>query len=726
MATLALTAVGSLIGGPIGGSIGALLGNKIDNSLFGPDDREGPRLTELAVTTSSYGTPVARHFGTMRAPGTIIWATDLIEASETTGGGKGQPGTTSFSYSISFAVALSSQPIAAVKRIWADGNLLRGSAGDLKVGGAFRLHTGEGDQLPDPLIASAEGAACPAFRGIAYCVFEDLQLADFGNRIPTLTFEIEAGGGDVTMLDLLRHVPAEVTSDVSLTGLAGYTDSGGTVRASLETIRLAYPFDCDASDAAVTLLLPRTATPPVTLAEPVADSSEEAFGALSGRRDAMQTDRRGLPGGMRYYDKARDYQPGLQRTGGQARGGRDRIIEFPGALEAATARSLVDQAAGRADWSRQSLSYRTAEIREDVAAGSIVRVPGRGGLWRVEEWEWRASGVELQLTRYTSPVASFDSGSDPGRVNTPRDAVAGETVLTAFELPWDGTGSPDTAAPFAAVSSPQAGWTGATLYRVEGAGLEPLGGTGRARSVIGTTHSDLLPSAALYLEPDAAIEVELVASDLSLASALPTDLLAGANRALIGGELVQFASAIHGGGAAWRLQGLLRGRGGTEAAAAGGQAAGASFVLLNGTPVAAEGVSANTLEMAAIGLVDTDPVRSPVRNRGIARRPLIPVHPRAEPAEDGSLDLRWTRRARGAWLWDSTVEVPLVEQHERYEVGVGDIQSPVASWIVEAPRHRLDAATVRQLGADWPTAPVWVRQIGSFDRSLPLLLTTLA
>ena len=726
MATLALTAVGSLIGGPIGGSIGALIGNKIDNSLFGPDDREGPRLTELAVTTSSYGTPVARHFGTMRAPGTIIWATDLIEASETTGGGKGQPGTTSFSYSISFAVALSSQPVAAVKRIWADGNLLRGSAGDLKVGGAFRLHTGQGDQSPDPLIASAEGALCPAFRGMAYCVFEDLQLADFGNRIPALTFEIEAGGDDVLITELLRPVPAEVSSDVTLTGLAGYTDNGGTVRASLETIRQAYPFDCNASDAAVTLSRPHSPATPVTLAEPVADSSEEAFGALSGRSDAMQTDRRRLPGGMRYYDRARDYQPGLQRTGGQARQGRDRIIEFPGALEAATARSLVDQAAGRADWSRQSLSYRTAEIREDVAAGSIVRVPGRTGLWRVEEWEWRSSGVELQLTRYTPPVSSPSAASDPGRVNTPRDAVAGKTVLTAFELPWDGTGSPDTMATFAAASSPQAGWTGATLYRVEGTGLEPLQGTGRTRSVIGTTRSDLLPSAALYLEPDAAIEVELVADDQSLHSAVPADLLAGANRALIGGELVQFASATHLGGAVWHLQGLLRGRGGTEAAAASGQEAGASFVLLNGTPVVAQGLGVNTVEMAAIGLADTDPVRSTIRNRGIARRPLIPVHPRVETAEDGSIDLGWTRRARGAWLWDGTVEVPLVEQQERYEVGVGDVRSPVAIWIVEAPRHRLDAATLQQLKADHQGAPVWVRQIGSYDRSLPLLLTTLA
>ena len=40
---------------------------------------------------------------------------------------------------------------------------------------------GHGDQQPDPLLSSAEGPGMsPAHRGLAYVVFEDLQLADFG------------------------------------------------------------------------------------------------------------------------------------------------------------------------------------------------------------------------------------------------------------------------------------------------------------------------------------------------------------------------------------------------------------------------------------------------------------------------------------------------------------------------------------------------------------------
>src|SRR5690606_29166414 len=109
-----------------------------------------------------------------------------------------QPTTTSYSYTASFAVALSARPIIRVGRIWADGVVLRGAAGDWKVATGFRLHRGDEAQAPDPLIASAEGAAlAPAHRGIAYAVFEDMDLADFGNRIPSLTFEVIADADPV-------------------------------------------------------------------------------------------------------------------------------------------------------------------------------------------------------------------------------------------------------------------------------------------------------------------------------------------------------------------------------------------------------------------------------------------------------------------------------------------------------------------------------------------------
>ena len=97
--------------------------------------RSRPWLEDLSVTTSSYGEPLPRHFGQMRVAGSVIWATELVEHSQTSGEAKASRVSQTYSYSTSFAVALASRPISGIGRIWADGKLLRGSAGDLKVGG---------------------------------------------------------------------------------------------------------------------------------------------------------------------------------------------------------------------------------------------------------------------------------------------------------------------------------------------------------------------------------------------------------------------------------------------------------------------------------------------------------------------------------------------------------------------------------------------------------------
>ena len=188
MATLVFGSIGTAIGGPLGGAIGALVGRQADRALFGAPGRQGPRLREMDVTLSTYGQPIPRVYGRMRKAGAVIWATELQEHADALGTGKGQPALTTYSYTANLAVALSSRPIQQIGRIWADGKLLRGAAGDLKVGGSLRVYLGSEDQPADHLIAAAEGETrCPAFRGLAYVGFEGLELATFGNRVPALT-----------------------------------------------------------------------------------------------------------------------------------------------------------------------------------------------------------------------------------------------------------------------------------------------------------------------------------------------------------------------------------------------------------------------------------------------------------------------------------------------------------------------------------------------------------
>lgn len=82
-------------------------------------------------------------------------------------------------------MALCEGVITRLGRIWADGVEL-----DLS-NVTWRLYKGTKTQLPDSLISADLGALyAPAFRGVAYVVFQRLPLATFGNRVPQFSFEV--------------------------------------------------------------------------------------------------------------------------------------------------------------------------------------------------------------------------------------------------------------------------------------------------------------------------------------------------------------------------------------------------------------------------------------------------------------------------------------------------------------------------------------------------------
>jgi hypothetical protein len=196
MASLALGIVGGLLFGPIGFLVGSFLGN-----LLFPQRIDGPRLSNLKLQDSSYGMMVPIVYGTMRVPGIVIWQTDLKEHSHTSGG-KGGPEVTTYSYSASFACYLCEGVMnGGIRRIWADGKLIYDINAPVDGSGAptslpCAVYIGDETQLPDPTMEGELGTGnVPAYRGMAYVVFDDWDLTDYGNRIPNLNFEVAMVGG---------------------------------------------------------------------------------------------------------------------------------------------------------------------------------------------------------------------------------------------------------------------------------------------------------------------------------------------------------------------------------------------------------------------------------------------------------------------------------------------------------------------------------------------------
>jgi len=157
--------------------------------------------------------------------------------------------------------------------------------------------------------------------------------------------------------------------------------------------------------------------------------------------------------------------------------------------------------------------------------------------------------------------------------------------------------------------------------------------------------------------------------------------LGGANLALLGDELVQFAHAEALAPRRFRLSGLLRGRRGTEAAVAQ-HGSGERFILIDRAGMLTVDLPLDRLDSGGLakpaGAGDAETKPTPFVLTGNALRPLAPVHLRLQ-RYGGDIALSLLRRSRAGFGRLDFVDVPLGEEREIYRVEV-----------------RLDGQSVRQ------------------------------
>lgn len=197
-------AAGYYFFGPLGGMIGSIIGNAIDPPK-GPTIH-GPRLNDLSVQTSTYGAAIPRVYGTIAVHGNVFWLEnnqlkEVVKKSKEGGKGGGPVSKVyTYTYYATFAVGLCKGPIQGVRRIWVGPKLIYDAGSDdldsivasNQSAKGFRIYYGTDDQLPDARIQADRGVDnTPAYRGLAYIVFYDLPLADFGNALPAAQIKVE-------------------------------------------------------------------------------------------------------------------------------------------------------------------------------------------------------------------------------------------------------------------------------------------------------------------------------------------------------------------------------------------------------------------------------------------------------------------------------------------------------------------------------------------------------
>jgi hypothetical protein len=708
LATLVLSTVGTALGGPVGSAIGALIGQSIDQQLLAPA-RRGPRVGDLSVQTSGYGTQIPRIYGKMRAAGSVVWSTDLIE-HENTDGAKGQPDVT-YSYTVSFAVALSSRTAKSIKRIWADGKLLRGEAGDFKVGTTFRFHDGSEDQIIDPLIGSVEGiASTPAYRGVALAVFEDLELAEFGNRIPFLTFEIEADGQPQTVGSVLTDASASAISSDADDVLLGFAAYGGSIKAAIQPLVECFGVELFDDGSAL-----RPAASGVAFVVGESELGNSADNDAPPRLHREQLPIRSVPSTLRvtFYDPSRDYQTGETRAVVGEQWGVEAQRELAAVLSAADAKSLAQNMLAKAWSARDKLTLRLLPRRLSLEPGAIVDLPLSPSRWTVEKTVIDSFVAVVELRPSGTVGAAVPA--DGGRIAPNPDVVAGPVTLALLDVPTAGFSSSQPTVLLAA-STPTAGWKRRTVQISFGAqtiGVE----TARSKNVLGHALTPLGSGTTELIDSENTLDVALLDADQWLTSCDDEALAAGENLAVLGLEVLQFGQVSPLGGGQFRLTRLLRGRGGTEWACSG-HGAGEVFCLIK-----AASLQSVTLPGWSIGATVTAMITggnaASISFGAEGLRPPSPINLAAERQSGGDFAISWTRRSRQGFAWVDGTDAPLGEAREQYSVTISGSQSTIE---LSSDQCSLvvPGTTVASVGTG--PASIEVRQIGDFAASHPAQL----
>ncbi len=390
----------------------------------------------------------------------------------------------------------------------------------------------------------------------------------------------------------------------------------------------------------------------------------------------------------------------------------------------AVARGLADAMLQDLWAGRETAAFALPRAAQRIEPGDVCDLTA-GGTTRTLMVTRIEDGAARRIeARSIDPAILSPTPDAPRVLLTPRTPVESAPEVMLLDLPLLSGDEPPHAPRVAAFAEP---WPGAVVIAIGTAGTGFVARQSLVRpAVLGELTEPLGPGPLWRLDRANRITVRLYGG--GLASLPEIAMLNGGNVAAIGSiatgfEVIQFRDATMLDATTWRLDGLLRGQGGTGDLAALGHEGGARFVLLNGAvvPLSISEAEAGLSLTARCGPADTvydpelftDVALAPAR-RGL--RCLAPVQLRAQRSTGGDIDVAWVRQTRaGGDAWEP-VEVALGEANEAYRVEIldgGDVVRTITA----------DAATVTytasQQVVDFGTLPdvigVRVRQISATD-----------
>jgi hypothetical protein len=746
MAQLVLGAVGAGIGAAFGGPAGAALGwsagNLLGGIVFPPKGtaQSRGRIDDLQVTGSGYGAMIPQIWGNAKVGGNIIWARDLVERKrEEQAGGKGGPTQeiTTYSYFANFAAAICAGPIDEVLKIWAEDTLIYDSTESPETKFDITIYLGDETQTADPFMESFEGAGeVPAYRGLAYVVFNMLPLKKFGNRIPNLMFEVTTGA------ETVASIAAGVFSQVGLS-VDEYDTSGAASRSvegfvlqsvqsakdTVEPLFTAFSIDLLEADGQL-LTLARGGAVELTI--PEEDLGTHFFTVGAEPVAPVQTRRTQeweIPAevSVTYFSSDKGYETGSQRA---VRYTKPHVAEK---LTVTLPCVLTDTRARR---TAESILYEQWVARElfkifvgpkylKTLPGTVVNLPVAGSTVRC-----RVVGIDtalfgpLDMTLVRDDAEVLNQVIEGGSLGTITESLENPDTIAFIPFCCNALTDEDAdSVGYYMIAAGEPGWTGVNVYQKRSGNAYRLKSNISDPATYGTALT-VLPSGTStgILQPSTvSVDVRLETGTVETTSI--DDVLAGANVALLGDEVIQFTTAVYLGGADYRLSGLIRGRRGTDYAW-GDHAINERFILLTaGTVIRVNTLRdliGKTISLKAITeseqLADVAPVNLEITGQEL--KPYAPVHITGSRDGSDNLTIEWVRRVRKNGELQDYSDVELDQPHERYEVevwtpGFGALVRTISG--LTGPTATYTAAQqTTDFGSPQPAVSVLIYQLGDF------------
>ncbi|MFM9889788.1 MAG: glycoside hydrolase TIM-barrel-like domain-containing protein [Rickettsiales bacterium] len=292
-----------------------------------------------------------------------------------------------------------------------------------------------------------------------------------------------------------------------------------------------------------------------------------------------------------------------------------------------------------------------------------------------------------------------------------------DTRLEVLDIPALPSDTQDALTLRFAATGISSGWTGTTVIREQGSGNDEALIDLSTPATIGSALGVLVSGPTQVFDRLNTLDVALL-GDVTLDSTTELSVLNGANVAVLGNEIIQFATATLLSDGIYRLSKLLRGRQGTEDQV-GSHAVGERFVLLDNAvqsiilPVSNNG-QAWTLRAATFGSSLGSGTTSNITVQANSLKPFGPVKLRAVADGAGNITLSWVRRARIDSGLRDYIDIPLNEQSEMYDVAVLAGSVVKRNWRVTSPSVVYSAAQqVSDFGAVQSSLNLKVTQLSA-------------